>query len=170
VTGGQPVALVRSSDGTRLVVLIGERGAFARGGAAFAGAARTTAFAEVATVGLGVRVTGTAPTFSRDGSSIAWLDAEPAGETRILVRRGVSEPTVAHRATQPLAGIALSPDGSSVAFQQMLREDWELFTVPSAGGAPPRRITREIQHDLGPQYLSDSRLLGVMGEGRHRRS
>lgn len=170
VPGGQPVDLVRSPDGSRVLVLIGERGAFARAGGAFAGAGRATAFAELSALGAGVRVEGTSPTFSRDGSTLAWVEGAAGAEQRLLVRRGVAEPTVAHRATQPLGGLALSPDGAMVAFQQMLREDWEVFTAPSAGGAPPTRVTREIQHDLMPQFLSSNRLLAVMGEARHRRS
>ena len=51
----------------------------------------------------------------------------------------------------------------------MPREDWELYVVGADGGEP-RRLTYEIQHDIYPQFLSDGRLLAVMGEGRHRRS
>jgi hypothetical protein len=32
------------------------------------------------------------------------------------------------------------------------------------------RLTRDIQHDLMPQFLSEDRLLAVQGEARHRRS
>ena len=52
----------------------------------------------------------------------------------------------------------------------MLREDWELMTAPTMEGAEPMRVTREIQHDVLPQFLSPTRLLGLIGEPRHRRS
>ncbi|HEU4524666.1 MAG TPA: M20/M25/M40 family metallo-hydrolase, partial [Gemmatimonadales bacterium] len=56
-----------------------------------------------------------------------------------------------------------------VVYQSMPREDWELYAV-STDGAAPRRLTHEIQHDIAPRFVSGGRVLGVMGEGRHRRS
>ena len=65
----------------------------------------------------------------------------------------------------------MSADGSTVVFQAMPREDWELFVVGADGGAP-RRLTHEIQHDIDPQFVGprSDLILAVMGEGRHRRS
>ncbi|MEX2180725.1 MAG: M20/M25/M40 family metallo-hydrolase [Gemmatimonadaceae bacterium] len=169
VSGAQPVDLVRSPDGSRLVVLVGERGAFARPtpGAGFR--ARTTAFAELGGAGLGAPIAGVSPTFSRDGRTLAWI--EPAGATaRYRVRRGDGEVTTAAAPDRPAQSLAVSPDGRTIAFSQMLREDWEIFTAPADGGAAPTRITREIQHDLFPQFLANDRLLAVIGEERHRRS
>jgi len=34
----------------------------------------------------------------------------------------------------------------------------------------PVRLTREIQHDVQPRFLTDETLLALLGEGRHRRS
>jgi hypothetical protein len=78
---------------------------------------------------------------------------------------------VVARTAMPLASPAVSADGSSVVFQAMPREDWELFVVGADGGAP-RRLTHEIQHDIEPQFVGprSDLILGVMGEGRHRRS
>jgi hypothetical protein len=73
------------------------------------------------------------------------------------------------RSARPLAAPALTANGGRVAYQSMPREDWELYVV-SAEGGEPRRLTHEIQHDIHPQFLSDGRLIAVMGEGRHRRS
>jgi Peptidase family M28 len=56
-----------------------------------------------------------------------------------------------------------------VIYQSMPREDWELYAVGADGGEP-RRLTHEIQHDIAPQFVSQGRVLAVMGEGRHRRS
>jgi hypothetical protein len=52
----------------------------------------------------------------------------------------------------------------------MLREDWELFTAPADGSAAPTRVTREIQHNVSPQFLDEHRILDALGENRHRRS
>ena len=64
---------------------------------------------------------------------------------------------------------ALSADAARVAFQMMLRDDWEIVTV-NRDGTGESRLTRDIQHDLLPVFLTDARLLGVIGEPRHRRS
>lgn len=169
VTGGQPVELIRSPDGQRLLVTLGRRGAFARAMPGFAGAARSDAFAELVAGSLGERVEATVPTFSADGATLAWF-AKSDDSTVILVRRGDSAPTTAARLAAASPSLALSPDGRTVAYQAMLREDWEILTAPADGSAPPSRLTREIQHDLFPQFISPTRVLAVMGEGRHRRS
>jgi hypothetical protein len=169
VTGAQPVELVRSDDGSRLLVLLGARGGFARAPGGAAGASRATAFAELGAAGLGPATAGRSPALSRDGRTLAWMESAEGG-TRIRVRRaGDSTRTVA-TLTRPVQSLALSPAGRTLSFSQMLREDWELFTVPADGSAPPARLTREIQHDLFPQFLSEDRVLAVIGEARHRRS
>ena len=99
----------------------------------------------------------------------AWIGRD-SGLNAVLVRLDSAGPVrVLYRSARPLANAVLSPAKDLVAFQQMPREDWEIFVAAVAGGAP-RRLTREIQHDIFPQFLEDGRLLEVIGEGRHRRS
>ena len=120
------------------------------------------------------RFMGEGAVLSADGGTFAYI-TRADGENRVHVgatRGGAGDAEAApvvHRTTDSLSTLALSPDGARVAFQQRPREDWELYTVSRAGGEP-ERITREIQHDLLPQWLSNDRLLAVMGEARHRRS
>jgi hypothetical protein len=64
---------------------------------------------------------------------------------------------------------AASSDGTRLAFQMMPREDWEIFSI-NRDGTGEARVTREIQHDLLPQFLGPDRLLTLVGEARHRRS
>jgi len=52
----------------------------------------------------------------------------------------------------------------------MQREDWEIHAVNTTGTPQQFRVTREIQHDHSPRFLTDRMLLAVMGEGRHQRS
>jgi hypothetical protein len=111
---------------------------------------------------------GASPVVSADGSTLAFLRRE-GGEWLILHGRLGAEPRVLVRSARPLAAPALAANGSLVAYQAMLREDWELHVVAAEGGEP-RRLTHEIQHDIFPQFLSEGRLVAVMGEGRHRRS
>ncbi len=135
---------------------------------------------------------GSAPVASADGSTLAFLTTDGEGgrvealslsdgsETpRIIAQVPFSLSTSGSRSCAGcplLSGLALSPDGGTVAFQGMAREDWEIYLAPVRDGAPaeadgvPTRLTWEIQHDLYPQFLADGRLLTAKGEGRHRRS
>ncbi len=70
---------------------------------------------------------------------------------------------------QRLDAPALSPDGSRIAYQKMIRDDWEIF-VATGDGQNEQRVTREIQHDILPRFIGNDRLLGLIGEPRHRRS
>jgi hypothetical protein len=79
------------------------------------------------------------------------------------------EATVAFEATHSLANPALSANGDRVVFQVMERENWELV-VASADGSSSALLTRDIQHDLFPRFIDDDTILGIVGEGRHRRS
>jgi len=116
-------------------------------------------------------VAGASPAMSADGSTIAYLvPAREAGhENTLFVMPAFGTPVAVKTTTDRMAAPALSPDGKRVVFQAMPREDWELFVV-NADGAGETRVTREIQHDVQPMFLTGDLLLGAMGEPRHRRS
>ncbi len=82
---------------------------------------------------------------------------------------GTWKPTVVRKGTERLDAPAISPDGARIAFQMMSREDWEIYVV-GTDGTNETRVTREIQHDILPQFLTNSTLLAAIGEPRHRRS
>jgi hypothetical protein len=107
---------------------------------------------------------------SADGTTIAFVQHDSGANvlTTLRLTPGAAPVTVL-RAARPLDNTALSPDGSRVAWQQMPRENWELF-VAAADGSGMRRLTHEVQHDIFPRFLDARRLLGVIGEARHRRS
>jgi len=113
---------------------------------------------------------GTSASPSADGRWIVFMGRD-GDETTVnrVATDGRSEPTVVTRTTLPLTNPAISPDGSRVAYSAMPREDWEIYVVPAAGGDEVR-ITREIQHDIVPHFLSNGRMLALIGEPRHRRS
>jgi len=113
---------------------------------------------------------GAAPAPSADGRWVVFLGSDGAATTVNLVATdGRSEARVVKRADLPLQSPAISPDGSRVAYAMMPREDWEIYVI-AADGSGEFRVTREIQHDLQPHFLSNDRLLALMGEARHRRS
>jgi Tol biopolymer transport system component len=129
-------------------------------------------------------VGATLPVFSADGSTLAYVAHEGGeGTVNVLSLEDGAQPVVVARAAYPivhtvsrsctacpeLTSTVLSPDGSRVAFQAMPREDWDLFLVGSDGSGETR-LTREVQHDLFPYFLSETRLLSMKGEGRHRRA
>ncbi len=111
---------------------------------------------------------GMSPVVSTDGSTLAFVGRE-GGEWTIMYGRIGETPRALVRSPRPLAAPAIAPDGARIVYQGMPREDWELYAVATAGGEP-RRITHEIQHDIQPVFLTNDRILAVMGEGRHRRS
>ena len=110
----------------------------------------------------------TPPVFSADGGTLAYI-ARDGMTARLMIRSGRAPATAVLTTTDRIDAPALSPDGSRIAFQRMLRDDWEIF-VSDREGTDVRRVTREIQHDVLPRFLTNTRLLGLIGEPRHRRS
>ena len=184
VSGGAPAALTTdegdkvlddvNAAGTAVAFAVRAPGAGGRGGGRGGAAARESRPATFGIVvlpeGKVIRAAGSAPAFSGDGNWIAFLSREE-NDTRVMAGPATNPgaATEVHRGPERIDAPALSHDGSRLAFQKMEREDWEVFVV-GRDGKEERRLTREIQHDLQPQYLSDGRILAVMGEARHRRS
>src|SRR6185369_13359068 len=148
----------------------------ARRGARGAGNAPTS-FGIVTLAGASTIVNGASPALSRDGRYAAWVlrsgtsAAAGQGEQKLLVAPidKLASPGELHKGMERLDAPALSPDGSRVAFQMMTNDDWEIY-VSAREGEDEVRVTREIQHDIAPQFLGGNRLLALIGEPRHRRS
>ena len=97
------------------------------------------------------------PSFSGDGKSLSYVARE--GDAYQIIVASTSDPTktaIAHKGPERVEATALSPDGSRVAFQMMPRDDWEIY-VANRDGSSEQRLTREIQHDLLPQFLEQRR-------------
>lgn len=163
---GEKSILDLNASGTAALVGI-RAGGGGRGGRAFG----TQTFGLLALPsGSWTPIDGTAPSFSGDGRSFAYV-MRGDGHSRLMVAdvAAPSSASVVVEGDDRLDAPALSRDGSLVAFQRMPRDDWELFVV-NRDGTGERRVTHEIQHDLLPRFLTNDRLLGVIGEPRHRRS
>ena len=115
-------------------------------------------------------VAGSDPSFSADGRTITFVTRND-GEYRVMIApvQAPASATIARRGPEPVDAPALSADGTATLFQMMTREDWEIFHAPREGGTATR-LTREIQHDVLPRFLSPARVLAMMGEPRHRRA
>jgi len=113
-------------------------------------------------------VSGTALTMSDDGSTLAWLARD--GATTTLYRAPASGGTAeeVRQGPERMDAPALSPDGTMLAFQLMTDVDWEVYMAGPDGAV--RRVTRDIQHDVAPQFLTGTTLVALTGEPRHRRA
>jgi Tol biopolymer transport system component len=116
-------------------------------------------------------VLGAAPAFSADGRTIVFVRRAPEESSLMTVATADpgGEATLVRKGPERIDAPALSSDGSKVAFQMMPRDDWEIFSI-NHDGTNETRVTRDIQHDILPAFVTDTQLLGVIGETRHRRS
>ena len=156
VAGGSVAGItsVRALRGRRLLLETG-RGGFAT--------------VDLAT-GASRAMRGASPAVSADGRWVVFLAGNgEESAVNLAPADGGAEPRVVARPGMPLANPAVSPDGSRIAYSGTPREDGEIYVI-NADGSGETRLTREIQHDIVPQFLSNDRLLGLIGEPRHRRS
>jgi hypothetical protein len=141
----------------------------ASGNASAARAPRT--FTVIATdTGHATTLNGFAPAFSGDGATLAFVTRNDEGYR--LMAAATADPASAspvRKGSEPLDAPALTRDGSRIAFQMMSKDDWEIYTL-NRDGTAQARVTREIQHDVLPLFLSPERIIAAVGEPRHRRS
>lgn len=114
-------------------------------------------------------VNGTAFSLSADGAAVSYIARAGAENSLNVISTSGGEPVTLLKTTDRLDAPTFSPDGQRLAYQKMTRDDWELYLI-QRDGKNETRLTREIQHDLLPRFLSADKLLGVIGEPRHRRS
>ena len=113
-------------------------------------------------------VTGSSPALSADGSTLAYL-AQSAGETSVMAGPPGGPAAAVKKTRERIGALAVSPDGSRIALQAMPKDDWEIFVV-NRDGSNEARVTREIQHDVSPRFVTNTLLIAATGEGRHLRS
>jgi hypothetical protein len=182
VQGREPVALTSgaqektfldmSATGTAVLFNVRGSGGGGRGGGrggGGGGAAQTFGLLTLPD-GTATMITGSAPSFSGDGRSLTYVSRTDEGWQLVVApTANATSVTTVRKGPERVDAPALSRDGSRVVFQMMPREDWELFAV-GRDGASETRLTREIQHDILPRYVTSERVLATMGEPRHRRS
>lgn len=146
----------------------GGRGAGRSGGRGVGGGPAATFVVVNLAAGTSRVIAGTGVTMSANGQTIAWLTR--AGDIYTLNTSPTlgGAVTVARTGRERINAPALSPDGTLVAYESMTHTDWEIYITDQSGAQ--RRVTRDIQHDILPRFLTNTTLLGMMGEPRHRRS
>ena len=159
-----------NSTGTAAIFTVRAAGGGRGGRAGGPGAASSTFGVLSLADGRVTTIAGSAPAFSADGASLTYVGRD--GAANAIMVASTSDPanaSVVHKGTERLDGPALSADGTRVAFQLMPKDDWEIYVV-NRDGSGEARVTREIQHDILPVFLSNDRILAAIGEPRHRRS
>lgn len=166
ITSGDPHKVLQDVNSTGTAALFALRAQGRRGaGGANAGFGLISLPAATATL-----VSGSAPAFSGDGRSLTYVSrVEPNAQVLIAPVAAPDRAAAVRTGVERVDAPALSPDGSRVVFQMMANQDWELYAARS-DGTSEQRLTREIQHDFSPRFLGDGRILGLIGEARHRRS
>jgi hypothetical protein len=115
-----------------------------------------------------VVVNGVSPTLAPDGSTIAYVTRAGQESSLMLLQVG-GDSTTLLKANDRIDAPAFSPSGDRLVYQKMTRDDWELYLI-GRDGKNEARLTREIQHDVLPRFISKDRILAMIGEPRHRRS
>ena len=145
------------------------------GGGGGRGANAATSFGVFTPGGTPAIVNGLSPALSQDGRFVAWLarSSRPGApiEQRLMSApaEDLASATDVRKGPERIDAPAISPDGARIAFQMTPAYDSEIYVI-GRDGKNERRITREIQPDVAPQFLGADRVLGTIGEARHRRS
>ena len=167
VTNGEPGKILQDVNTTGSAALFTMRAQGRRGG----GRGEPPRFGLVALPrGATTTITGAAPAFSGDGQTVAYIDRSAQSQQLMVAPADAPDRPTTLQTARLLDAPALSADGRRVLYQMTTREDWELYLHDRDASPPDRRITREIQHDVVPKFLSPGRALGLIGEPRHRRS
>jgi hypothetical protein len=130
--------------------------------------------------GVVAHLAGGSPSVSADGRMLAFLRrGEEGGSHRIMglpltagavPEAGVPDLLVLLESAALPANPAVSPDGDRVAYETQPFGSREIFVVPADGSGEELRVTREVQHDRFPSWVSNRKLIAMKGEFRHRRA
>lgn len=108
--------------------------------------------------------------FSSDGTKLAFAARDgDVYSIKLADLYGDWTPITIARGIQRFRHPTFSPNGESIAFQMHTGVDFEIYVYSLTDGET-QRVTRHIQHDIFPLFVTDTLLLTVRGEGRHRRS
>jgi Tol biopolymer transport system component len=113
---------------------------------------------------------GTFSAISTDGAAVAFIGREGSDNTLSVLRlEGDWAPKTIKRTPETINSAAFSPDGSKIAFEMTWTRNAEIFLI-RADGTGEIRLSREIENDRDPRFLSPTRVLAIKGESRYSRA
>jgi len=114
---------------------------------------------------------GSSYALAADGSALTFTSSTQEGAVINTVSlSGGMNPVEVYETTERIGTPQISPDGAHVTFQMMTKDDYEVYVIKSDGTGELKRISREIQHDRYPVFITNELVLSAKGEGRHQRS
>ncbi len=114
-------------------------------------------------------INGQAPALSADGSEVAYLMRDQQNFQLMMMPVAGGAETTVLKTTDLLQTPSFALDGQRLSYARKLKDDYETFLI-GRDGKNEQRVSREIQHNLSPRFLSSNRVLDVIGEPRHRRA
>jgi len=114
------------------------------------------------------------PSVSADGSVLVFTASTGTENSIQLLKLTDPLPVAAEavkKTQERIGSAAVSADGARVTFETpfMRNKDTEIYCIKSDGTGEVR-VSREIQPDWSPRFLTAGRVLAIKGERRHARS
>jgi len=91
---------------------------------------------------------------SPDGTQLVISDLTETGKSRMYLLPAGGGPPVRVGVAEPALWHGWSPDGRTLAYCALRNGDYDVYTVPVAGG-PESRLTTAPGNDNGPDYSAD---------------
>jgi len=113
---------------------------------------------------------GSAPTFAADGAALVFVGQDGADSTlNYLKLDGELSPAVFKKSSDRIGSAAIAPDGSGIVFEMIYTRNGEIFYIQN-DGKNEVRLSREIQPDRAPRFLTMTQVIAIKGEPRHSRA
>lgn len=114
-------------------------------------------------------INGQFPVLSVDGAEVAYLTRNQQELSLMLMPVSGGAATTVLKTTDLMLAPSFSRDGQRLIYARGSKDDYETFIV-GRDGKNEVRVSREIQHNMSPRFVTANRVLDVIGEPRHRRA
>jgi Tol biopolymer transport system component len=113
---------------------------------------------------------GTFSAISTDGAAIVFVGRDASDNTlNVLKLESDWAPKTIKKTPETINSAAFSPNGSKIAFEMTWTRNTEIFAIGIDGGGEVR-LSREIENDRAPRFLSPTKVLAIKGESRYSRA